>query len=240
MGLSVNGAKTKALTTLPTISTTTISAVAYKRRMEGVGDTYQAWKQLRTICPICDAAMQMRSIRSHYHSQHPGVRIPTPDNPFLQQNPETDEYVITAYDKHAPIQCPIPSCGVEVKGGWYAIRRDFLFHHHDIKIHVAEEGMLPQCSECGFQCALPHATHQCSRMCIQGRSCKLRRSLTKQIIVARTAAPVLTAMATDLTQVDSFKYLGCWMSLDDTDTVAVAQNIAKAQARWGHLCRLLT
>jgi len=168
MGLSVNGAKTKSLTTLPTISTTTISAVAYKRRMEGVGDTYWACKQLRTICPICDMAMQMRSIRSHYHSQHPGVRIPTPDNPFLQQNPETDEYIITAYDKHAPIQCPIPSCRVEVKGGWYAIRRHFLFRHHDIKIHVAEEGMLPQCSECGFQCALPHATHQRSCMCTQG------------------------------------------------------------------------
>ncbi len=77
-------------------------------------------------------------------------------------------------------------------------------------------------------------------MCIQGRGRKLRQSLTQQIIVARTTAPVLTAGATNLAQVDSFKYLGCWMSLDDTDTVAVTQNIAKAQACWGHLCQLLT
>ncbi len=141
--------------------------------MEGMGDTYWMRKQLRTICPICNAAMQMRSIQSHYQSQHPGIRIPTQANPHVQQDPNTDEYIIMAYDKHTPIQCSIPSCGVEVRGGWYAIRCHFLFCHHDIKIHVAEEGMLPQCSECGFQCALLHETHQRSRMCTQGHSRKL-------------------------------------------------------------------
>jgi len=159
MGLSINGTKTKALTTLPTIATTNISAVAYKRRMEGVGDTYRARKQLRTICPICDTAMQMRSVKGHYLSQHPGICIPTPDNPILQQNPD-NEYTITTHNKQAPIQCPVPSCGVTVKGGWYAICRHFLFRHHDIEITVAEEGTLPRCHECGFQCALPHTTHQ--------------------------------------------------------------------------------
>ncbi len=57
--------------------------------------------------------------------------------------------------------------------------------------------------------------------------------------MAQTATPVLTAGATDLAQVDSFKYLGRWMLSDDTNTVAVAQNIAKARAHWGHLCHLL-
>jgi len=240
MGLRVNGSKTQALTTIPTIATTAISAVAYKRRMEGVGDTYRARKQLRTICPICDAAMQMRSIKRHYQLKHPGVRIPTPANPFLLQNPDFDEYTITAYDKQAPIQCPVPSCGVTVKGGWYAIRRHFLFRHHDIEITVAEEGRQPRCHECGFQCAPPHAKHQRSRLCIGSRARNLRRSLTQQIIIARTAAPVMTAGDTNLAQVTSFKYLGRWMSSDDSDSMAVTQNIAKARARWGQLCRLLT
>ncbi len=46
MGLRINGSKTKALTTLPMVTTTSISTTAYKRRMEGVGDTYWARKQL--------------------------------------------------------------------------------------------------------------------------------------------------------------------------------------------------
>ncbi len=184
MGLRVNGSKTKALTTIPTIATTAISAMAYKRWMEGVGDSYRACKQLRTICPICDTAMQMRSINQHYQLKHPGVRIPTPANPFLLQNPDFGEYTITAYNKQALIQCPVPSCGVTVKGGWYAIRCHFLFRHHDIKITVAEEGRQPRCHECGFQCALLHAKHQCSCLCSGSRARNLRRSLTQQIIIA--------------------------------------------------------
>jgi len=46
MGLLINGSKTKALTTLPTVATTCISTTAYKRWMEGDGDTYRACKQL--------------------------------------------------------------------------------------------------------------------------------------------------------------------------------------------------
>ncbi len=43
MGLVINGPKTKALTNLPKIPTTNISTVAYKRRMDGTGNTY--WEQ---------------------------------------------------------------------------------------------------------------------------------------------------------------------------------------------------
>jgi len=57
VGLVINGPKTKALTNLPKIPTTNISTVAYKRRMEGTGDTYQERKQWQTTCAICDARL---------------------------------------------------------------------------------------------------------------------------------------------------------------------------------------
>jgi len=196
--------------------------------MEGVGDTYWACKQLCTICPICNATMQMHSIKKHYQFQHLWICIPTPVNPFLLQNPDYGKYTITAYDKQALIQCPVLSCGVTVKGGWYAICCHFLFCHHDIKIMVAEEGRLPWCHECGFHCALPHTTHQRSRLCSSSRAHNLRCSLTQLIIITCTAAPVLMARTTNLVQVTSFKYLGHWMLLDDSDTMAITQNIAKA------------
>jgi len=240
MGLRINGSKTKALTTLPTVATTTISTTAYKRRMEGVGDTYQARKQLRTICPICDVAMQMRSIQGHYRSQHPNIPLPPMDAPPILQDPSVREYTITAHEKHAPAQCPVPACGVTIDGGWYNLRRHFHFRHPELEITIAEEGYLPRCSECGFQCAEPHTTHKDSKFCLRGRRCNTRRSLTQQIIQARTAAPTLTAGNTELANVTSFKYLGRWMAANDSDHMAVTQNIAKARAQWGQLCHLLT
>jgi len=50
----------------------------------------------------------------------------------------------------------------------------------------------------------------------------------------------MTVGATNLAQVDAFKYLGCWMTADDTDNRTVCENLSKAQARWGQLCQLLT
>jgi len=64
--------------------------------------------------------------------------------------------------------------------------------------------------------------------------------LTQQIIQVRQSAPVLQAGNTELANVASFKYLGRWMSADDSNTMAVTQNIAKARTQWGQLCRILT
>jgi len=136
--------------TLPTIATTTISTLAYKQRMDGVGNTYHARKQHRTICPACQTAMQMRSIKGHYASQHPGYPVPPPTSDRLLQDPRADHYIVTEPDKHAAIQCPVPSCGVTIQGGWYAIWRHFLFWHHDIEVKVAEEEVMTPCSDCGF------------------------------------------------------------------------------------------
>ena len=97
------------------------------------------------------------------------------------------DYTITASDKQAPIQCPVPTCSVTVKGGGYAIRRHFLFRHHNLSITVSEEGTLPRCRECGFQCALPHAGHQRSHLCTNGRARNLRRLLSQPRSAARHA-----------------------------------------------------
>jgi len=100
--------------------------------------------------------------------------------------------------------------------------------------------MLPQCSDCGFQCAKPHEAHKASKFCMRGQCCNTRRTLTQQIIQVQQSAPVLQAGNTELTTVASFKYLGCWMLANDSDTMAVTQNIAKARTRWGQLCHILT
>jgi len=203
MGLQLNGNKTKALTTLPTVATTTISAVAYKRCMEGIGNTYWAQKQCRTICPACNQAMQIRSIAMHYRSQHPTLPIPP-----LLQDPDIDEYTITAHMKHAPVQCPIPSCGVTVKGGWYNLQHHFRFCHHGIMITIAKEGYLPPCQLCGFQCTEPHDAHKLRKLCTKGCKCNTQCIYTQQIIQARWQETPIMVDTMELAQMTSFKYLG--------------------------------
>jgi len=240
VGLQINGAKTKSLTVLPTIATTTISTVAYKRRMENTGDSYRERKSRRTICSVCEVGMQTRSLPGHYRSQHPNIPLPQESAQPLPTTGVPRSFVISAPDKHAAIQCPIPACAVTMQGGWYAIRRHFLFRHKFETIIVAEEGQLPHCPECGFQCPVPQTRHLDSDLCMEGRRRDTRCTLTAAIITARSQAVPLMAGNTTLAQVPHFKYLGHWMSGDDSDTMAVSQNILKARVRWGQLSRLLT
>jgi len=169
MGLVVNGPKTKALTNLPKISTTTISNAAYKRRMTGVSNTYHERKKRQMSCAICDTQLQIRNLHTHYKLHHPMVPVPLADEPpppILYATPV--DYIITEPDKHAIMQCPVPECGVPVVGGWYNMRRHFAFRHQTVSVHIIEEGDLPKCTKCGFQCELPHDRHQQSQMCKQG------------------------------------------------------------------------
>jgi len=189
VGLHINGAKTKALTVLPTIAITTISATAYKRRMENEGDSYRARKARRTICPICEVGMQVRSLPGHFQSQHPNLPPPQDPTQPLPAPGAPRNFIMSAPDKHAPIQCPAPECAVTVQGGWYSIRRHFLFCHKGNAITVADEGPLPHCSECGFQCRLPHTRHKESELCRAGQRRNTRCTLTAAIITARNQPP---------------------------------------------------
>jgi len=119
-GLVINRPKTKALTSLPKISTTNISTVAYKHHMDGVGNTYRERKKWQTTCNICDTRLQLRNLCTHYKLHHPMIPAPIMDKPLpplLYVTPV--DYILTKPDKHADMQCPIPECGVMVVGGWY-------------------------------------------------------------------------------------------------------------------------
>jgi len=125
-------------------------------------------------------------------------------------------------------------------GGWYGIRRHFFFRHHTCTVTIVKEEVHPACERCGFQCPLPHRRHQASDLCKAGLARRNRRTSTQAIILNRDFAPEFTAGSTTLEAVSDFKYLGRWMSANDSDAMAVAQNLKKARQRWGQLCHLLT
>jgi len=197
--------------------------------MEATGETYRARKARRTTCPLCDVGMQTRSLPGHYRSQHPAAPLPPPPLHHDLNTATDHHFLLSAPDKHADSQCPVPECAVTIQGGWYPMRRHFLFRHNTNHITIAEEGELPVCPECGFQCPQPQTAHLNSELCKAGWRRNTRRVLTQAILHVRDQANPLRAGNTALTSIQSFKYLGQWMSADDSDAMAITQNILKAR-----------
>jgi len=208
--------------------------------MEGEGDTYHAQKRCWISCPLCEVTMQANSLPAHYRALHPGSMIPRAGDQPTDLAPEQANYLVSEPDKKAPIQCPVTLCSVNIVGGWYALRWHFFFRHTTCTIHIIKEGELLACHRCGFQCPLPHMAHKASALCLTGYNRRQQCNHTQAIILGRDFTPEFAAGDTTFDNVADFKYLGQWMSTNDSDITVVAQNIKKARQQWGQLCRLLT
>jgi len=143
VGLPVNGKKTKALTTIPPTATTTISAPAYKRRMNGEGEMYRERKQARISCPLCDTNLQARNLPTHYRNLHPAAMVPHPTDIPPTNTATPNFFLVWEPDKHATTQCPVPECAVDIVGGWYAMCHHFFFRHHHAEVTIVDKGDLP-------------------------------------------------------------------------------------------------
>ncbi len=64
--------------------------------------------------------------------------------------------------------------------------------------------------------------------------------ICRQLSWHRTTLLDFNAGATIIDKFLLFWYLGQWMLVDDSDTMAISQNILKARMQWGQLCWLLT
>jgi len=89
--------------------------------MEVTGTTYRERKQARISCPLCESAMQARSLLTHFRTKHPTIPIPQPTNLGTHMDSLPMMYIVYEPDKKATITCPVPNCATDIKGGWYAI-----------------------------------------------------------------------------------------------------------------------
>jgi len=95
-------------------------------------------------------------------------------------------------------------------------------------VTIIKEEVHPACTRCRFQCLLPHRAHQASGLCQAGYDQHNWRTSTQAIILNWDFALEFMASNTTLEAVSDFKYLGRWMSANDSDVMAVAQNLKKA------------
>jgi hypothetical protein len=82
-----------------------------------------------------------------------------------------------------------------------------------------------------------HSTHPGTKRCQEGADRKQKRHLELENLVAQET--VFTINGVPLENVDSFKYLGRLVTVDDSGMPAVLNNIHKARGRWAQVARVL-
>ena len=70
VGMKVNPVKTKAMVDHNGNLCLQLSSPAFKRRMEGSGDSYCDAKRCKVDCPMCHKELQTTSLARHLHSHH--------------------------------------------------------------------------------------------------------------------------------------------------------------------------
>lgn len=238
VGLQTNTTKTKAMTCFPGHIRGPISDEAYRRRMEGEGDSYRARQRRRVSCPECGRDLAAGSLSQHLLSQH-GMAGSIPWN--VVPPPAPRQYRVSFPRISTSRSCPVEGCtGKAVSHN--ALRRHFMFRHPEATIVILEEGTapLPRCELCDM--FVSHAAlrdgHQRTDICRRGAALKRQRHAREDSRLASEV--VFTARGVPLETVQSFVYLGRPLSCFDEDGPAIYRNLQKARKRWGMVSRLLT
>jgi Reverse transcriptase (RNA-dependent DNA polymerase) len=92
LGLESNPVKTKSMTCLPTLPTTSISTAAYTPRSTGVGPTYSERLSDEVQCPECGKTLARGSLPLHRRWQH-GMEPPIQWNMANINPPPSQLYV---------------------------------------------------------------------------------------------------------------------------------------------------
>jgi hypothetical protein len=163
------------------------------------------------------------------------VEIEVIPNSLVFEPPE--EYCIDM-DGIIETECPVENCPYKVIDR-HMMRRHFRNIHNNDTIVISEEGRLPRCTECGLFQKNVGLKHQ------QGADCKrwanVHKTRKKDIENKKTIEEtVFTVSGTPIKTVKQFKYLGRILDEDDNDWPAINRNLAKAQAAWGRLGKILS
>jgi hypothetical protein len=118
------------------------------------------------------------------------------------------------------------------------MRKHFRARHPEDIIIIQEEGLLPQCNNCGiFQKNALTERHTSSLECQHHSKTKITRK--KEIIQQAAPNVKFTVEEVPTSRTSSFKYLGQIITAKDDDLPAVVAQINKARQIWARISRIL-
>lgn len=240
IGLATNTSKTKLMTCHPATIQTTVSNLAYERRMTGRGESFRERQRRRVECPVCDKPMNSGSLKTHLQRIH-GIDHPLtpPTEPDLGASAPSNCRV--SFPPTLKVrQCPVPGCHgrSHSKAG---SRMHFMNRHPADTICVFEEGgqPLPRCPKCDMHISelAMNRGHTNTSACCHGTYRRHRRALALE---HRRASEVVTqALGQNLDKVEQFCYLGRTLDRQNSDWPALFKNLKKAKQKWALISRPL-
>jgi hypothetical protein len=157
-GLIMNAKKTEAMTLLGSKTIHRLSEEAYHQKITKEGLSCQQKQQLKVKCEFCTEEIQTKSLKQHQLSKRcqeikrktpktqQEVTYFSPTTPSLSKEPET---IVLSVDNHSNTICPYSKCLYETHNR-ERIRRHFRARHPNDIIIIQQEGLLPQCTNCGL------------------------------------------------------------------------------------------
>ena len=236
VGLKMNASKTKAMVGHSANLGQRLSTPAYKRKLDGGGESHSAAKRRKVSCPVCDAELQAASLARHIHRKHGSPFRPAKRRRLLEEAERPPRTYETYSPKYVwPLGCPVEGCPGRAQNR-YALRMHFAYRHPRDSVCIIPEGLLPHCPDCNLQC---HHTrrHSESMTCQKGKVRKRRREQELQTI--RDLEATFQVGNSIVDNVDEFVYLGRVVTANDTDWPAVSRNLVKARKRWARFSALL-
>ena len=252
-GLFTNVDKTKAMPMVNTRVRTRLTESSYRNRYSGL-HTPEQWASRRVQCDHCEKSLSASSLRSHLESQHDVYQSRSVLRELMEERAPRTYHAERSMDGHW--QCPVPGCcgGVaasisEKKQPWQ-MRKHFIDRHPNELVVCIGEGdsatPYPRCPECRMQTnpvvlnSIPRYrrhlnTDNCKNLVASGA--QRASALKAAAAVERTRE--FTIYDDRLESVETFKYLGRLLAMDDNDMPAVRANIQKSRKVWKRLGILL-
>jgi len=210
------------------------SSIAFKRRYDHSLPTYRQRKLAKVTCELCGQHLNDQYLPLHHHEQHHIIDSPShPDTPDI----EPITYEVSFPQDVFRVPCPVSGCPA-MPTSRSNMRSHFNCRHDPHHILILEEGLLPQCPNCGFHLHSVNDAHRASRTCRQGTQRRLQRKR-----MADQAFCNQVTFSTDghpFENVEQFRYLGRILHCSDLDSQAVSANLKTTRERWGRISRLLS
>ena len=235
VGLQMSESKTKAMISTGNDNYHRLSDEAYKRRMTGKGTSHREKMAEKVVCDKCNEMVTRQYLWTHMELKHQVTKNVILHSELLScQDYKPKHFTVTGMPCHdSKGKCPACLCTIKSRHG---MRRHFGWRHEEDTVEIEGEGLLPRCELCGLH-TKDIAKHQGSKDCT--RLQEKKRKKEEDIERRKTTTKPFTINGKEIEWVDHFKYLGRWISKNDSDQKAISENIGKARKRWSTFSRVL-
>ena len=253
----MNAIKTEFMVTTSNCGKGKLSSAAYSRKLSGVGNTYTETAKEKVQCIKCGALIVRCQLRRHQASRKcqkasASYVPPTPVrervareicNPTPRSEPATYQVSIPRGTDGTIISCPAPNCDYKIpsqcKAKRSTLRGHFARRHMEDKIIIREEGLLPQCVDCGlFAKTANTERHSESAACYN--LTEQRRRYFQHLDQQNAENITFQVDGNNINHVYDFKYLGRMLDHTDDDNMAAERQLSRARQRWGRIGKVLS